>query len=171
MVRKRSAEGVDVRFGKRFKRAREAKGLSQTETAERLKGWGITAYGSTIAKIEAGTRPVKLAELVAVTELFEVSVDTLLGRREADPRFEQAHALRMAVDTATKLSTTIVSVESALRDRLTDLAAFDDLPGRDTLIASFERAYNLLVDADSALTEAWRVARKSVGDLPEGAPA
>ena len=156
---------VNVLFGKWLKDARGAKSWSQTDMAKQLhQQLGTKYYGSTIAKIEAGDRPLKLAELVAVAELFEVSVDTLL-RREARPRGNQAQALRVVADTATKSSVAIVNVESAIQDRLADLAAFDDLPERDTLIASLKQAYSLLVDADGALTDVFHAARKSALDV------
>lgn len=39
---------------------------------------------TTIAKIEAGRRSVRINEAVALADIFEVSVDALLGRREPD---------------------------------------------------------------------------------------
>ena len=39
---------------------------------------------TTVAKIEAGRRSVRINEAVAIADLFEVSVDALLGRQESD---------------------------------------------------------------------------------------
>ena len=43
-----------------------------------------SVHATTIAKIEAGRRSVRINEAVALADLFEVSVDALLGRREPD---------------------------------------------------------------------------------------
>ena len=38
-------------------------------------------HATTIAKIEAGSRSVRINEAVGIADLFEVSLDTLLGRK------------------------------------------------------------------------------------------
>jgi len=153
----------DIRFGKWLKDARGAKHWSQIDMAKQLKKRGIHIYGSTVAKIEAGDRPVKLAELVAIADLFQVSVDTALcrgARQESD----QIHALLVVADSAVKSSAAIVDVASTIRDRLAELADFTDLPDHDTLVAGYERAYGLLVGANNALTGVAQTARESVGE-------
>ncbi|HTX96835.1 MAG TPA: helix-turn-helix transcriptional regulator [Mycobacterium sp.] len=156
------ANPVDVQFGKRFKAAREAKEWSLAETAKRLEQRGIRVYDSTLAKIEAGTRPIKLAELVAAANLFEVSIDTLLGR-ELEQRHNQAHVLMLVAGTAIKSSDHVHDAWVAIRDKVDDLSTLDDLPGRDILIAGLMRALSLLTDADSALAGVSQVARKNAG--------
>jgi transcriptional regulator with XRE-family HTH domain len=157
-----AGQDVDVQFGKRFKDARGAKGWSQAEMAKLLGQKGIRVYDSTIAKIEAGDRPVKLAELVAAAELFEVGIDTLL-QRDVRPRSDRIHTFRVVGDTAVKSSAQIIDMMSALRDRVGDLSAFDGLPARGTLLASCERAYALLAEAEGALNDVSRVALRNMG--------
>jgi transcriptional regulator with XRE-family HTH domain len=154
---------TNVRFGKRFREARNKKKWSQTETAKRLGQLGVRAYPSTIAKIEAGDRPVKLAELAAIAEMFGVSIDVLL-RRGVKPRSDRVHALTTVVDTALRASAEIAGIVAAVRDRVDDLAAFDDLPAGPPLIAGWERARDLLIDTDDVLTDVMRVARGAVGE-------
>jgi transcriptional regulator with XRE-family HTH domain len=152
---------IDVRFGRRFKKAREVKGWTQTELAKLLAKRGVRVYGSTIAKIEAGARPVKLAELAAAAELFGVSVDALL-QRDPRPGSDRVHALLAVADTAMRASDHVVNAAVAIRDRIDDLSAFDDLLDRDTLIVGCERAHELLVDVNDALTTVAQVARGGV---------
>jgi transcriptional regulator with XRE-family HTH domain len=154
---------VDLRLGKRLKTARDGKNLSQAELAKLLALKGIRVYGSTIAKIEAGSRPVKATELAAFVDLLGVDADTLLGY-EKKPRSELVFALMSTADTAVKGSSEVVKIMSALRDRITDLSNLDELPVRDALTASAERAYDLLLAANGVLTvEVSKVARDSVG--------
>ena len=64
---------------------RERRGWSQEELAKRLTDKGVDTYASTVAKIESEKKPraVRLAEAAAIADLFDVSLDTLLGRQMA----------------------------------------------------------------------------------------
>lgn len=153
---------VDVQFGQRFKDARETKGWSQAETAKRLQQRGLRIYDSTVARIEAGARPVKLTELVAAAALFGVSIDALV-QHEVKSRGDQAHVLMVVAGTAVKVSDHLIDGMLTLRDRVHDLSMYDDLPGRDDYITSCERAYGLLVDTNAVLGDLAQAARKGAG--------
>ncbi len=71
---------TDDYFRKRFKIERERRKWSQADVAELLKGKGVHVPVTAIAKVEAGTRTVRIDEAVAIADLFEVSLDSLLGR-------------------------------------------------------------------------------------------
>lgn len=76
---------TDGQFGKHLKAQREHHGWSQPELAGRLKERGIDLmHPTTVAKIEAGTRSVRINEALAFADVFDMSVDALLGRREPD---------------------------------------------------------------------------------------
>ena len=79
-------ELTDSQFGKRVREERERRGWSQEELAKRLTDKGILVYSSTIAKIESEKRPraARLGEAVGIADLFELSVDALLGRQGPD---------------------------------------------------------------------------------------
>jgi transcriptional regulator with XRE-family HTH domain len=80
-----SSKWVDKRFGQHLKRGRVERDLTQPQMAEMLTAKGIAPMGATtIAKIEAGTRSVRINEAVAIAELFEMSIDALLGRQLPD---------------------------------------------------------------------------------------
>ena len=48
--------------------------------AKLLKDKGFSTYTTTIHKIENGQRPVPLDEAAAIADLFDMSLDSLLGR-------------------------------------------------------------------------------------------
>jgi len=70
---------ADSRFGRRMRSVREQRGLSQQALVAMLCGLGITHWHqTTVGKVEAGTRPVRLAEAMAVAQLFDMTLDELL---------------------------------------------------------------------------------------------
>jgi transcriptional regulator with XRE-family HTH domain len=152
---------IEDHFRKRLEDERNRKGLTQTDLADMLKLKGIHMHWTTIAKIEKGTRSVRIDEAAAFADCFGISVDTLLGRR-ARPKSDRVHVLTAVADTAIRSAGPIIDTAMAVRDRIADLSAFDDLPGRDTLIADCERAYDHLVAANDALTDTARVARHNI---------
>lgn len=68
------AEG---RFAEWMRSARTAQDLSQADLATALKRHGISAHATTIAKIEAGDRSVKLDEAVAICSVLGGSLGEL----------------------------------------------------------------------------------------------
>lgn len=128
-----------------------------------LSDKGIPMHWTTVAKIEKGTRSVRIDEAAAIADLFGISVDTLLGRR-ARPKSDQVHVLTAVADTAIRSAGQIVDIALAIRDRISDLSGLDELPGRNTLTASCERAYDSLVAANDSLTNTARTARHKIHD-------
>lgn len=63
---------------------RESRNLSQSELANLM---GI--HNSYISKIESGTRKVSTSELNKLAEIFDVSTDYLLGRKENESSTEK----------------------------------------------------------------------------------
>jgi transcriptional regulator with XRE-family HTH domain len=101
-------------------RLRDSSGWSMAAMAELLGAKGITAYPSTIAKIEAGTRAVQIDELVAYAEIFDVSTDLLLGHTSTGTgdKFELVDRLLEQMKRATWV---IQSSRVALGDAVSDL--------------------------------------------------
>jgi transcriptional regulator with XRE-family HTH domain len=150
-------------FRKRLKDERERRKWKQEELANKLVAKGIPMHWTSIAKIEKGSRSVRIDEAAAIADLFGISVDTMLGRR-ARPRSDQAHALMVAVGTAIKSSDHVLDAALAIRERIDELSALEDLPGREVLVAGFERAHGLLVDANNVLADVSQVARTNAGN-------
>jgi transcriptional regulator with XRE-family HTH domain len=86
---------ADEDFGKTVRTQREQRGWSQAEMAKMLSDRGIhPMHPTTVAKIEAGDRSVRINEAVGIADLFEVSVDSLLGRKHLTQDEELAQSLR-----------------------------------------------------------------------------
>jgi len=81
-------------FAKWLRTARTKAGLSQQKVADALKAQGYThLHQSNLAKVERGERPVRLAEAVAMAELFGTTVDAALGLKADAPQGPAAQAL------------------------------------------------------------------------------
>ena len=81
-------ERPEVVFGRRLRKLRTGTGMSQTEVASQVSALGHHQLHQTaIAKIEAGTRPLRLDEAFDIAhvfnlepwEMFHVTADDLLG--------------------------------------------------------------------------------------------
>lgn len=90
-----SQKWADEQFGKTVKAQREQRGWSQADMAKMLSDKGIQPmHPTTVAKIEAGDRSVRINEAVGIADLFEVSIDSLLGRKNLTQDEELAQRLR-----------------------------------------------------------------------------
>jgi hypothetical protein len=121
--------------------------------AKLLSDKGIGAHTTTIAKIEAGDRAVPIDEAAAIADLFEVSLDKLLGR-DLGPERDMMYTMRAALDTARQASWQMSSIETTLRDRLAELAAFDLPKMMKTFQFDCERACDALAEANDMLRTA-----------------
>lgn len=145
-----SQHRTDSYFRKRFRIERERRGWSQADVANMLndKKIGIPVTG--IAKIESGARTVRIDEAVAIADIFEVSLDSLLGRG-AGLEDDLTYALRGLRETARRVYSQLMplSVElAAARDETTRF----QFAGREHLDQWCERAVTQLLDAANTLT-------------------
>ena len=141
-------ERTEYQFRKRLRRERKSRGWSQTDMAERLERQGFSFYGSTIAKVEAGHRTVGIAEAVAIADLFEVPLDTLLGRRPRPGR-DLTNLLGAALDAVYTSRTELQRTANRLRDRLEDIPV--DFAGHDTLAGHGREVFGHLDTAREAV--------------------
>lgn len=118
-----SQKWTDKEFGKKLKAEREHREWTQPELAANLRNSGIqTMHPTTIAKIEAGTRSVRINEAIAFADAFDVSIDALLGRQEPDDS-TLTYAMENASSFATRAErelqtprTTVSIIEEILED-------------------------------------------------------
>lgn len=68
------------KFGARMRKAREAKGVSQTEAARQVSG-----QAAMISDIETGRRTTTVEKLAVLADYYGVSTDYLLGLTD-EPR-------------------------------------------------------------------------------------
>lgn len=89
-------------FIKWLRTSRKAAGLSQQDVADAVRPLGISLFQTQVAKIEAGGRPLRLDEAVALASIFGATVDTALGL-SGDPDETIAGLARRSVDRAVLL--------------------------------------------------------------------
>ena len=78
-------------------------------------------YPTTVAKIESGERAVRIDEATALADLFEVSLDALVGRKQNSQEDELAYLLRLLRDTARDSSQQVGATMDAIREQLEEL--------------------------------------------------
>lgn len=141
---------VGVYFRERLRQERDLRKWSQAEVAKRLSDNGIQMYATTVAKIEAGERAVRIDEAAGIADLLEVPLDSLLGRQASGPSREIRYALRALQAKTQKTLADLTTMLEALRDWEADTSklSFD---GKDETDAVCKDAVNALVEAQSRL--------------------
>jgi len=128
---------TDERFGERVKAERDHRGWSQAHMATMQSDEGIhSMHPTTIAKIEAGDRSVRINEAVGIADLFEVSLDSLVGRQEHDDS-TLMFALRVLAGYAGDAKRQIVparNVAADIEEQLKDAARRFDSPQIEALL-------------------------------------
>jgi transcriptional regulator with XRE-family HTH domain len=74
----------DIPIGLKIKAIREARGLSQIETVEKLTEKGINMSRETLSKIENGNRTVSAVELNAICKVLNIDINILFEEDEDD---------------------------------------------------------------------------------------
>ena len=123
---------VEARFRQRVKKQRDRRDWSQADVAKMLGDKGIKGiYPTTVAKIESGERAVRIDEATALADLFEVSLDALVGRKQNSQEDELAYLLRLLRDTARDSSEQVGATMETIRDQLEELPG--EFDGADAL--------------------------------------
>lgn len=73
------AATITTRFAAALRDRRRARGWSQAHLAAAMRGLGFSWAQTTVAKIEAATRPVTITEAAALAALLGATVDGMLG--------------------------------------------------------------------------------------------
>lgn len=100
-------------LAKRLRLAREQSGLSQGQTAKLME-----MHRPTVSEIEAARRNVSSEELAKFTEIYDVSLDWLMGREESEEEEERVlmaarHLSRLKKDDLDR----VIQVLQSLRDK------------------------------------------------------
>jgi transcriptional regulator with XRE-family HTH domain len=115
------------RFRERISRERKRRGWSQAEVADKLNAMGIDSmYNTTVAKIEAGDRDIKLDEAVALARLYDAPLDTLVGLGPNSGR-DLDYLLDALSDVVLHARTELDRTGRSLRDRMEDIPSDYDL--------------------------------------------
>jgi transcriptional regulator with XRE-family HTH domain len=150
-------------FRKTLKAERNRRGWSQADLAKMLCDNGIQTYPTTIAKLEAAERSVRVDEVAAIADLFEMSVDRLLGRRKTPPKGDRLFVTRSLLETVQQTYWQVGQLEATLREQADELASVGGFGGLET--ASITAA-DALADARTELA-----AVVALSDSPAGGDA
>jgi transcriptional regulator with XRE-family HTH domain len=115
---------IDDYFGERLRAERERHGWTQADMVKLLDAQGVGLHWTSLAKIEKGTRSVRIDEAKAIADVLELSVDSMLGRKAA-LEDEAAQALRGVLDAARQAQVQMVLAMRPLADRLKDMAMLE----------------------------------------------
>ena len=86
-------------------RLREGAGMTQTDLARALRDYGLAFHQQTVQRIEAGDRPLRLNEAIAVSKIFQQSLEGMT--QSLDHEAEVTDFLRaecVVADTGKRLS-------------------------------------------------------------------
>jgi transcriptional regulator with XRE-family HTH domain len=137
-------------FGKQVKAEREHQKWTQTEMAKLLTDNGFPIGSTGVAKIEAGTRVVRIDEAVAISDLLGVPLETLLGRTTV-LRTDEAYRLKLLAVGASRYAHQVRDIEGALAEALRDAASIKLPQETDSLAIRGQIAGQALRTADKAL--------------------
>lgn len=141
---------MENRFRERLRSERERRGLSQADLAKQVKSRGVlSVYPSTVAKIEAGERSVKIDEASAIADVFGMSVDALLGRK-ASPASDVASILAGLQHASGKAVLDLAAMQAVIQGWFAELGDVV-FTSRDELDKLGKRSLDALSAAQSAL--------------------
>lgn len=118
------------------------------------KRYGVEVYSTTIAKIEAGDRAVRVDELYAFADLFGMSADALLGRMSHGS--DVVWAASKLSSTAHKCVGEVLNLQERLSSDVQDLTHYAERDHRrqsvESLIAAANVACMVLKEAQQELS-------------------
>jgi transcriptional regulator with XRE-family HTH domain len=106
---------------------REERGWTQPHLAQLLGERGLKTHATTVAKIEAGTRSVRINEAVALADLLDVSLDSLLGRRRFTADEWLTEDLRALHGVTDRYAAELATVSGEVSRRMVD-SGVSDIP-------------------------------------------
>ncbi|MBH5141437.1 helix-turn-helix transcriptional regulator [Rhodococcus erythropolis] len=114
------SEGVEDRFARRVRSEREARGLSQADLAKLLSTKGVRAHPTTVGKIESrdGDRPrsIRLDEAAAISAVFGIPLDDLVGRPQRFDRQAAIDRVRVAaIQTLQSIASAVEPLGQAIQ--------------------------------------------------------
>jgi hypothetical protein len=108
-------------------------------------------HPTTIAKIEAGDRAVRIDEATALADIFEVSLDSLLGRT-ARVVNDPTYPLRAMQEKAQRWVWDVGVIYRSFRERFIEASGLE-FEGRENFESQCRRALDALNEAHLALFE------------------
>ena len=132
-------------FAEQVRLARERNGWTQSELADRMSTKTDQVHWTTVAKMERGERSVRISEAAVLADLFDTTVDALLGRK-ARRGDETDYLVTTAVDTARRSGMELAAIQTALSDAFADIEDIEGLEALHTAAARVDDALQLAGD-------------------------
>ncbi|HTY34014.1 helix-turn-helix transcriptional regulator [Mycobacterium sp.] len=158
---------VKNRLGDRLFEARDGRGWSRAEMAERLTERGFRCHATAVAKLENNERVLAAEELLAYAEVFGCSTDALMGR-PASPGADRDFVLRRLQGSLDDAARTVRVALRDVADRVAEATQID-LDSADTEVIAAVRAACTTLDTDALQLAACggAVAERRAGDHQE----
>lgn len=117
-------------MGRNVQRFRKARRLTQEQLADRLlRNAGIGLRQQVLAKVELGTRPLRLSEAAAIARELEIPVDALIAGPTADVArvvVEEIEEIRQLCEHITDQGRRLLKAQAILDSILNDPNPFDE---------------------------------------------
>ncbi|MGW3347766.1 LuxR C-terminal-related transcriptional regulator [Nonomuraea rubra] len=104
--------GAEVIAAWRVRELRQALGWTQQDVAERLRVFGVSLDQSSVARIESGSRLIRLSEAIAFAKVFDIDLERLISV----PR--DAEALSMLEDRIEALENEVAEAAAAAQQAI-----------------------------------------------------
>lgn len=145
-------------FRKALREERNRRELTLEELADVLKANGLDVHWTTLGKIENGTRSVRIDEAARIADVFETSVDAMLGRAAAaDPIDAVTRELQRFVYAANTARNELSPIRTSLTKAAFNMrmaANWQPQQGAFDLVNACTEAVELLGQVGEKLAEA-----------------
>jgi hypothetical protein len=161
---------IENHFSKALKEQRDGRKWSQSQLEKMLAEKGVHLHWTTIAKIEKGERSVRIDEAAALADLFDTSVDALLGRQLPDDTtltFAMMNVMSYAGDAGKKI-TQARGTATDIEEQLEDVAQRFDFPHIEGLQHILHGMAGNLAKAHWLATRLAHAASQAIIDDAEG---
>lgn len=141
-------------FRQRLVAERERRGWTQAQVAAMLEQRGaLGTIATTIAKLEAGNRAVRVDELAALADIFGISVDALIGRNSAGS--DLVWAISKLTTAAQKAVNDVSGIGQRIAGEMQDVRHYAQFDSHsvDNLIHTGIVTCNMLAAARNSLRE------------------
>lgn len=133
------SETPEKLFGARFADLRRQNGWTQQQVTEAMVERGFSWSATTATKTEAGSRPIRVDEAVALCELFDATLGDLVGdTEERRARFALARAAAREKVAQREVDRWTVELGQAREQRVALAARYNELSGFTSTVEDLE---------------------------------